>query len=408
MRVNYFNYFFWVTLVASFPFCQVKAAGAAKPSPAQNTARFLYQRLAGRPLTLGSSNEVTMTGLIEKGEIASAAAIATEDDAFIDVTARHFGSILLTSGQQGNVALNDSLALVAGALRDNLDARTLLTGDYSYGADPRTGYSRPSVNSNDLFQNIEGSGRSFSKLLRSYTPQWINSSENAGVLTTRWWAEINYKAGTNRRVVPAVFSSFLCRPIETWKRPNLPSTRIRQDIDRFPQNDAQLFQRECRSCHAPMDGLSGAFSKIDFANGSILWNTEVNPKFLRNSNVYPDGFVTTDTGWVNPLVDDVGDTFGWSGISAGNGLSSFAEMLTRSRAFGECITKRAIAEVCHRDLAVTSSFVQSAAKDFVTNGYKLKDLFIAVAISPACRQSTGHPANVRDVNFRAANSRMKQ
>jgi len=354
----------------------------------EQEARFIYQRLSGRTLRAGTPVYNQMVDLIRKNQRRDAALLATQASGFVGGVVRHWGAQLLTNESNPSLALNDSLAMLMGAVRDNLDARLLLTGNFIYGADPRLNYDLPTTEDNLTFMRLESQYRELDRVLYYYEPQWKFSSINevAGMLTTRYWSSANYSAGTNRRAVVNTFQSFLCLPIATWKRPNLPTFRIRQDIDRFPQGDARVFQTECRTCHASMDAFAGAFAGFDFTNESISWTKEVNPKYLIHSDVYPDGYVTHDKSWLNLLHDDPQDMFGWGPMVKGYGISEFGKMLSESRVFGDCMVKRTIKTLCRTDLAVNAPLVQELSKSFRSEGYKLKDLFAKVVIQPECRE----------------------
>lgn len=362
-------------------------AANAEPDPGLAQARALYRSLTSRILRAGSPAELAMVGFVNAGDLVGAGNFATQEDSFLDSVVRSWSTELLTNAPGSNLPLNDSLAYLIGSVRDNLDARLLLTGNYIYGADPRFGVNRPTVDSNQVFDTLEAQGKSLRVSLVRITPQWnVNKpGESAGLLTTRYWASVNYSAGTNRRVIPALLESFLCQKVAAWRRPNLPTYVIRQDVDRFPGGDARVFQTECRSCHSVMDGLSGAFSGIDFKNSAITWSPGVIAKYLQNSATYPDGKKTTDQSYVNFLAEDPTNTYGWRASATGSGLPEFGNMIAQADLYSRCLAKRVIHTVCGQELAVTDPFTAALAEKVRGTGFGLKDLFVQAAIAPQCK-----------------------
>ncbi|MEK6580281.1 MAG: hypothetical protein AABZ55_13735 [Bdellovibrionota bacterium] len=176
----------------------------------------------------------------------------------------------------------------------------------------------------------------------------------------------------------------MCESVDQWKRPNLPTSRIRQDIDRFPSGDAHQFQTFCRNCHGAMDGLAGAFSKITFENEKITWLSEVAPKYLIHSEFYPDGYVTVDESWINFLTGEGQSYYGWKSATQGLGIKNLGDMFAQSEQFARCMVKRTVKTVCKKDLDVQNKIIKELAAEFSSNGYKLRDLFIAVAIGNVC------------------------
>ncbi len=355
---------------------------------AENQARFIFQRLNGKILKSGTPIYNQMVDLVRKGQVKEAGLLATKETGFVGAAVRHWAASVLTKDADPSVLLSDSLALLMGSVRDNLDARLLLTGNYIYAADPRLNYGRPTPYSSELYTRLESQYRELDKVLAGVSPQWdlAAAREVAGVLTTRYWSQMNYSAGTNRHAVTNAFESFLCLSIDSWKRPNLPTTRIRQDIDRFPLGDARTFQTECRTCHSSMDGFAGAFSKIDFRNNRVEWDLQVNPKYVAHADQYPDGYVTKDTSFVNYLYDDPQNIFGWGPMMQGQGIAEFAKMMSESRVFADCMVKRTIKTVCRSDMALTNAWVQELSTQMRAGGYKLKDLFVNVVTHPKCKE----------------------
>lgn len=378
----------FVTAFAS-PSTPFTPCAVAAPEPADQ-ARSIYRRLSGRPLTSRDARYNQFVEWVRTGRKRDVAVAATEDPGFAGSIVRQWGSLLLTVQKNPNLQLNDTLATLIGSVRDNLDARTLLTANHIYGADPRLGLPRPNSSSTTVYEMLEQSGRDLKAVLRQMTPQWNSTllPQTSGVLTTRWWGEQYYSAGTNRRAVVGALETFLCKPIENWKTPYLPTDRIRRDIDRAPSGDARIFQNECRSCHGAMDGLAGAFAHFNYDAG-LLFTTRVQEKYLQNPEIYPEGYVTNDDSWVNFLTTGQNASFGWRGELEGRGIQAFGQMLANSGAFSACMAKRALQAVCNSQRALQDPVVQQLATEFENQDqYRLKDLFIRAALSTDCQTTT--------------------
>jgi hypothetical protein len=383
-------YYWLIFFCATFSLLSFGRADTTSPEEAR--ARFIYQQLTARRLLPNTPAFTQMVSLIKQRKLFEAGALAAQEPSFIGSTVRLWSTSILSADGDPNMPLNDSLAFLMGSVRDNLDGRLILTGNFIYGRDPRSGPGRPAVNSDTLFDEMENQSRDLAKTLYSYSPQWnlAEAKEAAGLLTTRWWASRNYSAGTNRRTIPATFDAFLCLKIDRWKKPGLPTFRIRQDIDRFPQDNGRVFQTECRTCHGAMDGLAGAFSKIDFANGRITWLPMVTSKYLQHSEIYPDGFVTTDNSWINFLADDPSEVFGWKTSGQGVGIGELGQMFAQSDQFARCLVQRAVQVVCRKDLDFRDPWILNLASEFRQSGYQLKKMFISVATHEEC-DSIGGP-----------------
>ena len=353
-------------------------------------AKTLYQRLAGVPLSPHRADYPVWQDLMSQQDWNGLARRAVEESTFLDVTALQWATLYYMSGKSATVPLDDAITMLVGSVRDNLDARLLLTGDFHYAPDPRLG-NKPSISDNTAYEVLAQRQLSLKIGITRVSPQWdVEGYENAaGLLTTRSFAALNYSAGTNRRAVRAALETFLCRPNNTWMVPNLPPTWIRRDVDRAPGGDARVFEQNCRSCHVTLDGMGGAFAFFDYsANGTFEISREIQPKFLQHSEVYPDGYVTADDTWVNLMAqsqDSLGQSFGWRGETQGRGINAFGKMLTSSKEFGACLAKRVFSTVCLQDKSLTDPVIQQLATEFETqDSYQLKNLFVRTALRPEC------------------------
>lgn len=343
----------------------------------------LYKRITGTPLLPSDPRLTQMAELISNGKVLEAAHIATDAPVFYSVTVRNFASIMANAKETPLVTLDDFQADVIGAVRDDLDARILLTGNFRYEADSRLSLPEPSLKNNDHYAEIDKRQLDLKKNLVRKTPQWDTLPDAAGLLTTRAWAEAHYIAGTNRRATEYTFREFLCTPLEQWKDSNLPDTRVRRDIPRAPAGNPQTFQNNCRFCHAPLDGLTGAFAGVDFVNGEFIYGRNwVAPKMNQNNDVYPAGFVTRNSSWINLATQHQNEAFGWRGPLDGSGIQPFAKMVAMSRGFSKCMVKRSFKKIWRRDptMAEAQGIVEKWTDEFEKEGYLLRRLFEKVSV----------------------------
>lgn len=339
-------------------------------------ARKLFERLSGVPLLLSDARLATMVVHIDKNDWRGAARIATDDDRFINITIRDWAAVMSNRKESPFVPFNDFQALVMGIVRDGLDARELLTANYRYqGGPPLPAVS--SSNSNHYLE-MEKQGLNYKKTLVQRIPQWDDVSDAAGLLTTYTWASEHLVAGTNRRSTEFTFQEFLCSPIQKWRDFGMPDGRVRRDVPRTPSGSPETFQTECRTCHALLDGLTGAFANFDFANGGIRFGKNwVAPKMNQNAEVYPQGFEVRDASWINLATEHHNESFGWRSNTAGFGIGEFARMVAHAKAFSGCMVRRAYTKVCRAEPDAT--LVETLSTGFEEN-YLLKDLFENVAI----------------------------
>jgi hypothetical protein len=368
-------------------------ADAPTPDPV-GYAKKLFQRLAGVPILPTDSRYAALTAAATKGDLKGAAAIATADDGFYSTTVRDMAAIMDNKDGSPLLVLDDFQATMIGATRDDLDARTLLTGDYSYREPASAGLPEPALNGNDHYAQIDSGFLNLNKTLVKSSPQWPTSvtpngqaMEAAGLLTSRGWAANYYSAGTNRRSVAFSMQIFLCSPIATWKNPSIDDFHIRRDVSRIPGGDPTVFQTTCRGCHGPMDAFGGAFAHFDYDVPSTTFNylgqSVIAPKYNQNANTYPDGWITRDDSFVNMLADNA--QFGWRSSTTGRGINDFGNLLANSAQFSRCMATRSFKEVCRRSpTSDEQNLIQALATNFESGGYHLKSLFQDVAISPAC------------------------
>ena len=414
---------------------------------ASDQAQRLFQRIAGVPISLSDARLAQMISLIQQGNMLGAAMIAAADDGFSNITVRHLVTPMSNRDQSILVPLNDFTSTFIGVARDDIDARELLTGNYIYKAlDPVNAASFPNlvpVNATIPVTTTDAAGVSTTVNVSIHTDEFVYRSnthfkflddnkinlakslskgaqkvfigvgqtaasanvgvaagvapqlltDNAGLLTTRAWAEAHYDAGTNRRAMAQSLNQFACYDLAALRDANVIDDRVRKDVDRVPGGSTQTFLTQCRTCHAMMDAMGGAFASFDYSvqnGGSYMLYSPNAVQFKMNRKpAYTDGYQTTDDSWLNRYNNaDNAARFGWKNDGAsfsGKGLHSMGVALANSNAFARCMSIRAFTEVCRRPPSASEDAVINALSgNFISGGYKLKNLISAAAVVPSC------------------------
>ncbi len=358
----------------------------ARADDAEVQARAIFRRLTGTSLTPNDVRLAQMTTAVRSGDTLAAARIATDDKNFYAVTLRNWAAPWSLKDGSPAAPFDDMQAMAVGVVRDQLDGRLLLTGKFRY-ASSLSGLPVESPANNDHYQAIDDRGVDLKATLVRRDGQLQNFPEQAGVLTSRAFQAEYISAGTNRRATVYAFKNFLCTPIEVWRDPGLPEGYIRRDVNRSPSGNPAAFQRECRTCHAAMDGMTGAFAHFDFIGGAVAYFGPYNfpAKYNQNGTTYPDGYVTGDDSWENFATRHHNAAFGWRGPTEGNGVESFAKMIGDSKGFSTCMVKRAFTATCRRDVKPTDQdFVTRMADMLEADRYNLRLMFEKIAVSSNC------------------------
>lgn len=355
----------------------------------------IFRKLNGYVLPQGTVR-TQMEGLITQGRMVDAAHIATEDDAFYNVTLAAWAAALSNREEDAKAPVNDFITMVVGHVRDGRDARELLYENFTYvgnhrdtnypctGAGCSYNYSDPDAH----FDALTNSRINLRRFLVRQTPQWpsVAAADSAGVLTSRQWARAHFNAGTNRRAVQYALQEFLCSPIAELMAPAMPDiyyNRIRRDVDRAPGGDANTFRTTCRGCHGPMDAFGGAFAFFD--NAIPPQQLRVVPKMNQNGTVFAAGYVTTDNSWLNYFTQDQNASLGWRGAKSGYGVRSLGQAIANSEAFSKCMAKRVFRSMCSRDPKLAENpIILTLAQSFEGNNYDLRRLFEEASVLPNC------------------------
>lgn len=356
-------------------------------------AKRIHDRLAGTPPSAAVLD--SMAAKIVASDALGAAFEAMDNPAFYNSTVKDFATPWTNAGQTIFADFNDFTATVVGIVRDDISFQEVLTGDIIYtgsaAALPDTPYSHTD---NDHYRELEANRVDLSdpaNLVRteqsSIPDSVLSPAETAGVMTTRTFAEAFLVAGTNRAAVRFASLNFMCGDMEDFRDITRPVDRIRQDVARSPGGDSAIFLNDCVSCHSGLDPLSGAFAYYDFDEEleRLAYDaTEVQPKFLKDANAFPWGYVTTNDNWANYWRVGPNSALGWnSGLPAsGNGAKSFGAELAGSRAFSECQVSKVMQKVCLREPsgAADNAELQRIANVFESSGYSMQRVFAESAV----------------------------
>jgi len=389
---------------------------AGKVTP-ENQAVFIYKRLAGIPLSTSSVDYQPMVDAIKAGHPEAAAAIAVKAPTFYTLTIRDFADKMSTRDDSAIAPFGDLVATVMGVVRDDIPATELMTGNFYYRARGVTGVSDDDktaiVMSNAHYDALEKIANYPSLLVKQdgqplLDPNGtvIENPDPAGLLTTRSWMMAHAFAGTNRRMIEHLFKIFECATIDSWASTSNSDDHVGRDIGRSPIDE---YNNKCKGCHTGMDGMRPATAYYDFfvdpndntkayTRYKYTYATDTDPddgttvtvpadeqlvsaKFRRGSGTYPLGFIVKNDKWVN-YADQ--NTFGWT-FNTGEGMNDLGNMIAYSDGYRRCMVKRVFSSVCKTDLTIQDlPLINKLADDFKSDGYKLKDLFINVAVTPEC------------------------
>lgn len=416
--------------------------------PFLKSAKILLERVTGTKQSFYSEDVHNVADLLAQDQEDQAIELALENKEFLNTTIKNMAQKMSNRSETIDEPLNDFSASFIGVVRDETDARELLTGNFTYVADPKK-VSVPSDSARDLllsnrhYEALENQIFDLSSsLVRVDRLNPLNDpvgevllgqsiasgeknkvyplQESAGVLTSRAFMEEHASAGTNRRLVEYAFRQFLCIPIEEWADSSTSDSRVGGDITRFPSGDHKKYQTSCKSCHTVMDGFRGAFAYFDFSDGRMK-HSRINPidalgidpwtinadskgvvtKINWNHSIYPSGYRTTDNSFLNQASRGVNEQlFGWKTSSLDRGPAStganiqetaygataLGEMIANSKRFPECMAKRSFEALCQKQVARSemASKLELHAQAFSNSNYNFKSLFKSIAKDPSC------------------------
>ncbi len=367
-------------------------------------AKRLHDRVTGVP---GNANQLAqIQALIDADNAVGAAMLAMEHPAFYDVTLKNWVTPWTNEAQDPFAALNDYTATVIGMVRDDVDFREVLSGDYLYTGNV-TGIASYSTTSNAHYEQLETSGASLKDVLTQQSQTQLlglPADATAGVMTTRQGAKAYFSAGTNRAMFRFTMMNYMCRDLEQTKDFSLPADRIRQDVSRSPGGDSRIFLNRCVGCHSGMDPMAQAFAYYEYEydmdadpegnNGRLVYNAEgqtdaetgsrVQAKYHINSTNFPTGYVTPDDGWENYWRMGDNRALGWSTDlpGKGNGAKSLGQEFANSAVFASCQVEKVFKAMCLRNPvdANDRNQIQAMVGSFQSAGYNIKQVFAESAV----------------------------
>ena len=240
----------------------------------RDLAVLIHNRIVGVPAQGDTLQE--MIDLLREGKAQEAALLATEHPFYYDYKLR----ALFTpwSNREGSVSarLNDMVVTMIGMVRDDVPFDKVLSSDFFYGG------------REDLTPQQKANLHNLKDALQQYKQsEKLHTSNNmpggiSGVLSTHAFGAAFYSAGTNRRATAFVLKNFLCHEMEQLHDTETPNDWVRQDVNRSPGGDPELFNQRCVGCHAGMDALSGWSVFYDYNNGLSWANSTVKSNITKN------------------------------------------------------------------------------------------------------------------------------
>lgn len=388
----------------------------------------IYRRITGTQISPQAEIINKMSALIGSNRVGEAVDLAMDENEFYDITLLEFASKMSTRELSVLTPLNDYSATFVGAVRDDLDARELLRGNFYYRGDAQVLPALSAANNDvtdlltsnkhyDVLQAEVSAGRATLKtsLVKADQQITINGQgasvtmpDAAGLITSRSYLSSHVIAGTNRRAVEYLFKTFTCQNLSDLADSSSPDDFVGPDIERFPQGSNATFQTSCKGCHGAMDALRPAFSMFTFENNRVkhvslfaasnndtnnsTTNVQVDSKYrkvtgkyTRGSNVFPGGYFVQDTNWVNYFSRSKGQgILGFKTTGGGNTINQLGSMIAESSGFSGCMVKRTFESLCKRPIHSTEQkLLQDLRKGFESH-YNIKKLYKSIAMTNEC------------------------
>lgn len=396
----------------------------------------LHRRLAG---TNPSASLLEAMALrLSAGASVEAALLAIDNEEhsfFYNHTLKKFFSPWFDREGSVSVPLNDGIATLIGMTRDQVSLQQMFAANLVYigngfGADLAASVRPPESGNNLHYQAMEREGvdlKSYLVPIRQTDPllnpdgSWTAEAAS-GILTSRGFGSVFYRAGTNRAPVRFMLKNFLCADIDAFHDTTVPDDEVRRDPDRAPAGDPAIYNNKCKGCHAGMDPMSRAFAYLDFDDDSqkVIYtkprpetpfdqvrcaaNAEITlgplssyeeklrcavvDKYLNNRDSYPSGYVVKDDKWKNFWTSGNNARVGWPGshgeILKGEGPKALGVMFAQTKAFPRCIAEQVMSHVCLATSFASQEIkdkIERLSADFVANNFDLKRLFAATAVA---------------------------
>jgi hypothetical protein len=343
----------------------------------------LHNRLAGIPPKQDVLND--MSAAISQGDPEAAARIAMENPSFYNITLKNWIKPWSNRDQTPRVPMNDYVATILGVIRDDSPFDKILYDDIIYIVDDAT-LPVYSNTDNNHYRNAETQNLDFMDTLVVRKQSDITGTPAAGiagVTTTRNAGENYFSAGTNRRVNRFIFMNYLCKDYEDLHDITIPDFRVARDVERNPGGDSRTYKNRCVGCHAGQDGLRGAYAYYNFTGGRLAYTPGQVQGKMNQNNYFPQGFVTTNDGWINLWATGQNASVGWRGATSGTGAQSIGMMFAKSKAFSQCMARKVFKLVCMKDAVNPDDVtkITALATEFESNNkYSMKDLIAKTSV----------------------------
>jgi hypothetical protein len=365
--------------------------GVASAAPIDQAKR-MHDRLVGVPPSAGLLADMAADIAANRPLDAAYRAMDAPEGTFYTSSLRNWITPWTNEAMTVFAPLNDYSATVIGIIRDDVPFTEVLTGNLVYVAGPGVVAASYSQTDNDMYEQLEtqrlnlGDPAVLTSMRQSDLPgSQLAARDTAGILTTRAAAEAFFSGGTNRAMWRFTSINYLCRDLEDMRDATRPVDRIRQDVNRSPGGDSQIFHNSCVACHSGMDPMAGAFAYFDWdEDRARMVHTpgDVQQKYFSNNNTFPAGYITLDNRWDNYWRSGPNAALGWrSAASGGYGPKGLGEEVAMSRAFSICQVEKVFNRICLRPPGDQNDRdeVDRIADVFEGSGYSMKRVFAEVA-----------------------------
>jgi hypothetical protein len=106
----------------------------------------------------------------------------------------------------------------------------------------------------------------------------------------------------------------------------------------------------------------------------------------RNDDVFESGFEHVDDSWVNNANRGSNASyFNWGPTTEGRGIKTFGQTLANTKAFPDCMAKRAFRALCKREpVASDQAMLTRVSQEFANDNFNLTNLFSRIVVTREC------------------------
>lgn len=227
-------------------------------------AQALYENLTTVPMLPDDALFNPVVQKVRAGDMQGAAELITHprtgSNLFYDIRVANL-ALPYNRTQSTAVAPHESMAMLLVYARDGYPYDQFFHADRIAFDPNRTGGEAYTQNPESHFSNIFRYGVPRNNLT---VTQRVNG-RGFGVYTSHSFGTNYIEAGTNRRITEGTLNNFFCSTVDNLRTSTLPTTYVLRDIPRVQQGSLQNFETTCKTCHSWLDGMTAAFSRVDFA-----------------------------------------------------------------------------------------------------------------------------------------------